>query len=100
MRVVLSVVVVVEEAEVVFVVEVELVVIWRTDVVFVVLDDVDVVEWVKTRLFYGGCEDDMRFSDELISFRNQIRKSLDVEPLSVENLGKFLVSCLGRRILI
>ena len=64
------------------------------------IDDADVVEWVKARLFYGGCEDDMRFSDELISFRNQIRKSLDVEPLSVENLGKFLVSCIGRRILI
>ena len=62
--------------------------------------DCDVVDWVKSRLLFGGSENDMRYSDELISFRNQIRKSLEVEPLSIGHLGKFLVSCLGRRSLI
>ena len=62
--------------------------------------DCDVVDWVKSRLLFGGNEGVMRYSDELISFRNQIRRSLNVEPLSIEHLGKFLVSSLGRKSLL
>ena len=57
----------------------------------------EAVDWAKSRLLYGGSEEDMRYSDELISFRNQIRKSMGKEPLSQSNIGKFIVASLGKK---
>ncbi len=61
--------------------------------------DIDSEDWGKSRLLFGGDDSDMRHSDELVFFRNQIQTSLNIEPLKSEHLAKFLVTCLGRRVL-
>ena len=61
--------------------------------------DVDCVNWAKENFLFGGVDLDMRFSEELSNYRNQIKRSIGVEPLGSDHFGGFLCSCLGKKCL-
>ena len=52
---------------------------------------VDCVNWAKENFLFGGVDLDMRFSEELSNYRNQIKRSIGVEPLGSDHFGGFLV---------
>jgi DNA repair protein RadD len=59
--------------------------------------DVNCVDWAKENFLFGGAALDMRFSEELSSYRNQIKRSIGVEPLGKDFFSGFLCSCLGKK---